>query len=718
MTAKRRQRRRCAVCGDLVMTYANGTAWRHTAASTGETCAGSNQPTRRSTTAPADVEPDTTTIDTTIPEGPDTMTTTEAPANPALRGTCPACGRDVALRKDGELREHTTTIGGDKCAASGSTIEAARAALPDPTSAADTPPDAAAQADTYDQAIAAGATPAEAAAAAADAALAVTAPEAVAPDLATVDAVDAQGALFHLPADQLAPSPHNPRKNLGDLDELAASIASVGLVEPIIAARNADGTLEVVAGHRRQAAAGSATVPVLVRDLDDAQRAELAIIENLHRKDLDPLEEAHAFDRLTSPEFGYSQSKLAKRLGCSQGHISKRLALLKLPDDLQAEVGRTIRVADAVDLAALPQATALEAVRSAQRKAGGAKAKADDVADHVAAEVRAARADADRAARVRKARKDLKDAGVTVLDEPQYHKSLYDTGWAFLANLPHVADDGSATRTGWTEAEHRDQPCHGAIVWSDGTTNLVCTNPDSHRPEPVDGEEPAPDPGERAAADRAARDEAQAARSAAWSTAARARHDLIARMLKDRLPREAVVDLVAGAYLANFDEDAWQDVDQLLTDVRWALEGKSPATDDDGEPAADDRPTSVIVDQLVYNYGALTVALAFALCDGSLDVRSATRPSMASVDALEAKGAAVLAFLVAHGGYELDDREQAALDAHAEQAAGILEAYGSPAGDEAATGSPAVETAGAVDDWEDTPPPPAADQVKPPKSAR
>lgn len=715
MTAKRRQRRRCAVCGDLVMTYANGTAWRHTHPGTGDTCAGSNQPTRRSTTAPAAAEPDTTTIDQ---EEPTTMTTTDTPpVNAALRGTCPACGRDVALRKDGELREHTTTVGGDKCAASGQTIEAARASLPDPTAAGDTalddggPPDAAAQEDVYDQAVAAGATPAEAAAAAADAALAVTAP-----DLATVDPVTAQGALFHLPADQLTPSPHNPRKNLGDLDELAASIASVGLVEPIIAARNPDGTLEVVAGHRRQAAAGGATVPVLVRDLDDAQRAELAIIENLHRKDLDPLEEAHAFDRLTSAEFGYSQSKLAKRLGCSQGHISKRLALLKLPDDLQAEVGRTIRVADAVDLAALPQRTAVEAVKSAQRKAGGAKANADDVADQVAAAVRAARADADRAARVRKARKELKDAGVTVLDEPQYHRNLYGTGWAFLRNLPNGEHPDGSPRTGWTDAEHGDQPCHGAIVWSDGATDLVCTNPDSHRPEPVDGEEPAEDPGERAAADRAARDEAQAARASAWSTAARARHDLIARMLKDRLPREAVVDLVAGSYLGCFDEDSWQDVDQLVTDVTWALQG-GPPLDGDDEPAGDDRPTAVIVDQLVYNFGALTVALAFALCDGSLDVRSATRPSMDSVDALEAKGAAVLAFLVAHGGYELDDRERAALDAHAEQAAGILEAFGSPAGDTTATGSPAVEPA-AGDDWEDPTPPPAADEVKPPKSAR
>lgn len=162
-------------------------------------------------------------------------------------------------------------------------------------------------------------------------------------------------AIVALPLDQLHPADDNPRGDVGDVGELAASIATVGLVHPLLVAPRGDGEWTVVAGHRRLAAlqlAGAAAVDCVVRDLDDAQRREIMLVENCQRADLTALEEARAYRGLL--DLGYSQRKVAERVGRNQSHVSRRLALLDLPDAaLTALEGGQITVADALALTKL-----------------------------------------------------------------------------------------------------------------------------------------------------------------------------------------------------------------------------------------------------------------------------------------------------------------------------------------------------------------------------
>jgi ParB family transcriptional regulator, chromosome partitioning protein len=141
-----------------------------------------------------------------------------------------------------------------------------------------------------------------------------------------------------IPIEFLRPNPRNPRRNFGDesLDELAASIKEKGIIQPLLArplAGIAD-AYEIIAGERRWRAAqraGLHEVPIISIDADDRQALELAIIENVQRADLDPLEEAAGYERL-GDEFLYTQADLAKVIGKSRSHVSNCLRLLKLPE--------------------------------------------------------------------------------------------------------------------------------------------------------------------------------------------------------------------------------------------------------------------------------------------------------------------------------------------------------------------------------------------------
>ena len=141
-----------------------------------------------------------------------------------------------------------------------------------------------------------------------------------------------------IPIEFLRPNPRNPRRNFGEesLDELAASIKEKGIIQPLLArplAGIAD-AYEIIAGERRWRAAqraGLHEVPVIIFEADDRQALELAIIENVQRADLDPLEEAAGYERL-GDEFLYTQADLAKVIGKSRSHVSNCLRLLKLPE--------------------------------------------------------------------------------------------------------------------------------------------------------------------------------------------------------------------------------------------------------------------------------------------------------------------------------------------------------------------------------------------------
>lgn len=238
----------------------------------------------------------------------------------------------------------------------------------------------------------------------------------------------------------LQPHPDNPRSDVGDVTELAQSIREQGVLEPLVVVPAPGATpggafdapfsaFRVLMGHRRLAgahAASVAMVPCIIRrDLDDpGAQLEVMLVENMQRSALTPLDEARAFRRLLDQ--GYKQARIVERTGVSQGHVSKRLALLKLPDELQAEVvAENLSVTDAYELSKLadqPEVLA-KAVEIAKDNAGD---YGEDGYAEVAQAVEYARTDALGAALVAKAAADWTERGVTVVDEPHtFFKSYW-----------------------------------------------------------------------------------------------------------------------------------------------------------------------------------------------------------------------------------------------------------------------------------------------------
>jgi len=147
-----------------------------------------------------------------------------------------------------------------------------------------------------------------------------------------------------LPVGWLHPNPLQPRKNFGkeELEDLARSIREKGVLQPILVRPTARGpeVFEIVAGERRWRAAQIAQlhdVPVVVRELSDAESLELAIIENIQRADLNAMEEAAAYQQLMD-KFEYTQDVLSQELGKSRSYIANAVRLLKLPDAVQVYI--------------------------------------------------------------------------------------------------------------------------------------------------------------------------------------------------------------------------------------------------------------------------------------------------------------------------------------------------------------------------------------------
>ncbi|MBC7225714.1 MAG: ParB/RepB/Spo0J family partition protein [Thermoflexales bacterium] len=141
--------------------------------------------------------------------------------------------------------------------------------------------------------------------------------------------------ILEVPVDEIRPNPHQPRMLIRDdeLVELALSIQTHGVLQPLIVVREGDG-YQLVAGERRWRAAklaGLTTVPVIVKDLAPQQTLELALVENLQRKDLNPLEEAAAYRQLIE-EFGLTHEEVAQRVGRSRVAVTNTLRLLKATD--------------------------------------------------------------------------------------------------------------------------------------------------------------------------------------------------------------------------------------------------------------------------------------------------------------------------------------------------------------------------------------------------
>src|ERR1700704_6519477 len=146
-----------------------------------------------------------------------------------------------------------------------------------------------------------------------------------------------------IPIDQIDPNPNQPRQVMGDLSELIASITEKGIIEPLVVRPRGD-RFQIVAGERRYQASvqvGLLELPVVIRDVDDAEMLELALIENLQRKDLTAFEESEALHGLAE-SCGYTHEDLARRLGKSRTSVTESLALNGMPE----EVRNLCRLAD------------------------------------------------------------------------------------------------------------------------------------------------------------------------------------------------------------------------------------------------------------------------------------------------------------------------------------------------------------------------------------
>ena len=142
-----------------------------------------------------------------------------------------------------------------------------------------------------------------------------------------------------LPVDRIEPNPQNPRLafNSETLEELASSIREHGVLQPVLVRPLDDGRFQLIAGERRWRAsklAGQPTIPALVEDIDDDTALEIALIENLQREDISPLDEAAMYDRMIR-DHGYSIRKLAEKLGKDKGYLENRLRLADAPPEVR-----------------------------------------------------------------------------------------------------------------------------------------------------------------------------------------------------------------------------------------------------------------------------------------------------------------------------------------------------------------------------------------------
>lgn len=150
-----------------------------------------------------------------------------------------------------------------------------------------------------------------------------------------------QESLIDVPIDRIEANPNQPRKSFdsSSLAELTASIKASGIIQPVVVRRQGD-RFQLIVGERRWRAArqaGLERIPAIVREVSDAESLELALVENLLREDLNPIEEAEAYQRLLA-QFGWTQEALAQRIGRDRSSVANSLRLLKLPPSIQEDL--------------------------------------------------------------------------------------------------------------------------------------------------------------------------------------------------------------------------------------------------------------------------------------------------------------------------------------------------------------------------------------------
>ena len=188
------------------------------------------------------------------------------------------------------------------------------------------------------------------------------------------ESAGSSAGLMHIPIDRLYRGGHQPRRRINEegIENLAASIRAQGLIEPVIVRPRPSGGYEVVAGERRWRAAqraGLDSIPALVKDLDDRQTMAMALIENIQREDLNPLEEATALQRLLT-EYAMTHEELADAVGRSRAAVSNLLRLLNLAPGVQEMIDAgELEMGHARALLALPVEEQAAAARQVAKRA-------------------------------------------------------------------------------------------------------------------------------------------------------------------------------------------------------------------------------------------------------------------------------------------------------------------------------------------------------------
>lgn len=161
-------------------------------------------------------------------------------------------------------------------------------------------------------------------------------------DEPTASTAPVQPGVHKIPLEKLKPNPYQPRSSIAEeaLEELADSIRSRGVIQPILAEADGDGNYTIIAGERRLRAAekaGLAEIPAIVTEFSDAEKREIALVENIQRENLSPIDEATAYrDIMESARIG--QDELARRVGKNRSTVANALRLLKLPDEARRAV--------------------------------------------------------------------------------------------------------------------------------------------------------------------------------------------------------------------------------------------------------------------------------------------------------------------------------------------------------------------------------------------
>jgi ParB family chromosome partitioning protein len=164
-------------------------------------------------------------------------------------------------------------------------------------------------------------------------------PSRPAPEPAAPQATPSAG-LAEVPIEQIAPNPYQPRKTFNDasIEDLARSVREHGIIQPLVVTKTGDNKYRLIAGERRFRAAqkaGLATVPVVIKEtMADSDVLQVALIENIQREDLNPIEEAYAYHQLHE-EFGLTQEEISKRVGKERSTVANFLRLMRLPDSVK-----------------------------------------------------------------------------------------------------------------------------------------------------------------------------------------------------------------------------------------------------------------------------------------------------------------------------------------------------------------------------------------------